>query len=718
MFMKFRRRKYHEQKLPYQKANRKEKSIRERLPIKLKLILSHTLVLLLPVIIIIFLLYYNAKAAILEEVESANLSVAEQVTSLVNHKLSSIDSSTTLLASDNTILQILGKSVEDYNTEYDMVKDRQDNLFGRLNALRLSFPELNQVIIVKPDEVIDPSKYKDFSTPEFRKAFDESIEYQSLKEGKVKEIWAYHLFDKHDLFYMRSFRNTYASGELQILVYDLSSLFLLKDIATNQNSESGRMSLMDKEGRVIVSSDEALAMGDVIGVSEELTKETIGDVSSEITNNTVSGGSFITTDETAGETMVIFKETDAGWWYVIEIPTESIYGNINRIGALAVTLALICGIVAIALGSLLAITIVKPIDYIRGKMLLIEQGNLMIRSSIHGKHEMSQLSHSFNLMTENMENLINRTMDLSDKVATNSQELKKIADQSALSSRETMEAAEALSTGASEQAVDAEKASVVINKLVSQLGMTESTFREVVEATTRTKKASAQATTIIQELSLVTEQSNKLSNNIKKDIGELSEQFQEILVIIDIINAISSQTNLLALNAAIEAARAGEAGKGFAVVADEVRKLANQSSEAAHNISNIVNRIYQEAKLTETMIEEGASIYKKQEAAVLNTERTFGSIVADMDNIIKVIEEVHNLISGMESLQKEATDSVSSIAAIAEETAASTQELLATGEEQTAVAQQLSAMALKLGVVIEHLMDHVKQFKISDENMK
>ena len=415
---------------------------------------------------------------------------------------------------------------------------------------------------------------------------------------------------------------------------------------------------------------------------------------------------------------LFIKKRMQGWWYVIEIPTASIYGNINQIGFLAVTLGVISLIIAIAVGILLATTIVRPIDYIRSKMRLVEQGNLMIRSSTKGKHEMGQLSHSFNLMTENMSSLIYKTMDISDKVVANSEELKKIATQSALSSKETMEAVEALSTGASEQALDAEKASAIINKLVSQLGMTESTFKEVVEATTRTKRAGAQATAIIQELNLSTEQSILLSNNIKQDIGDLSEQFQEILVIIDIINAISSQTNLLALNAAIEAARAGEAGKGFAVVADEVRKLATQSSEAAQNISNIVNSVYQEAKRTEKMIEDGALIYKKQEAAVLNTEHTFGTIVSDMDDIIKIIEKVYGLISGMGSLQKEATDSVSSIAAIAEETAASTEELLATGEEQTAVAEQLSAMAKKLAAVIENLKDNVKQFKLSEDKVK
>lgn len=58
------------------------------------------------------------------------------------------------------------------------------------------------------------------------------------------------------------------------------------------------------------------------------------------------------------------------------------------------------------------------------------------------------------------------------------------------------------------------------------------------------------------------------SNEMKRDMEQLTDVLNNMTTVIDEINSISAQTNLLALNASIEAARAGEAGKGFAVVAE------------------------------------------------------------------------------------------------------------------------------------------------------
>ena len=71
----------------------------------------------------------------------------------------------------------------------------------------------------------------------------------------------------------------------------------------------------------------------------------------------------------------------------------------------------------------------------------------------------------------------------------------------------------------------------------------------------------------------------------------LSGAAREIGDVISLIDRVAKTTTMLAFNAAMEAARAGEPGKGFAVVALEVKSLAQQTREAAGDISERVTNI-------------------------------------------------------------------------------------------------------------------------------
>lgn len=144
-----------------------------------------------------------------------------------------------------------------------------------------------------------------------------------------------------------------------------------------------------------------------------------------------------------------------------------------------------------------------------------------------------------------------------------------------------------------------------------------------------------QAASAIQEMVASSQEAAAISQEVSMKADKGHEQVQKTEEVLNFIHRIANQTNLLGLNAAIEAARAGEYGRGFSVVAGEVRKLAEESSESANNIREILS----EFQLTIEQITKGVS-----QNGNINQEQA------------KHTEEIAQMVEGVRKVGEELTE--------------------------------------------------------------
>jgi methyl-accepting chemotaxis protein len=259
---------------------------------------------------------------------------------------------------------------------------------------------------------------------------------------------------------------------------------------------------------------------------------------------------------------------------------------------------------------------------LREALARLSEGDLTVTINTAFPDSYETLRHDFNAAVERLGQAFSQVAEVSQHIKS---EAGAISD-----------AAQSLSVRTERQAATLEETSAAMAEFSSGVRQSAHIAAEAEASTERARTEAVGGGAVVEQA--------------VQSMQRIAESSQKIARINAVIGEIAFQTNLLALNAGVEAARAGEAGRGFAVVASEVRALSQRCTEAAKEITGLV----QEAGLhvrdgvdlvgktgtALTLITDSVASAAQQVAAIARTatdqSRTLTEIaaaIADLDSV-------------------------------------------------------------------------------------
>ena len=298
-------------------------------------------------------------------------------------------------------------------------------------------------------------------------------------------------------------------------------------------------------------------------------------------------------------------------------------------------------------------------------------------------------------------------------VASSSVEMAQTTAEAGRASSEVAGSLTQLAEGAQRQVHAVAAARESAEQVGAAVASSAESARRTADAAERVREAAAEGATAANEATAAAQAVSESSAHASQAIGELAAKSEHIGAIVRTITGIADQTNLLALNAAIEAARAGESGKGFAVVAEEVRKLAEESSQAAAAISQIVDQIQSETRLAVSVVEDGAQRTGQSAATAAQTRAAFERISEAVQEMTEQSEDISRATQQIAEGAERMAQEMDSVAAVAAQASSATEHASAATQQSSASTQQVAASAEVLSSTAQELQALVGAFRLT-----
>ncbi|WP_058546024.1 methyl-accepting chemotaxis protein [Pseudomonas fluorescens] len=277
----------------------------------------------------------------------------------------------------------------------------------------------------------------------------------------------------------------------------------------------------------------------------------------------------------------------------------------------------------------------------------LRDGNLSLQVPVEGRDELAAISTALNVAVVQLRNSLlgvdHETLQLSNAVRTlNTHSSGALSEVEAQQMQISQIAAAATQLAATSQGVA---------KSCEQASDSAQQTRRIA---TDSSRDSQRTTASIQQL-------NQRLNETAAALGRVSEQGQQIQLVVDTIRGVAEQTNLLALNAAIEAARAGEQGRGFAVVADEVRSLSQRTQSSTQQIAATVDSLRATVNEAVSLMEAACGQAQTDAQAVTGLGERLGEIASAVQSVTDTLAQIATAVDEQASTADEVSGNIQQV---------------------------------------------------------
>ena len=504
---------------------------------------------------------------------------------------------------------------------------------------------------------------------------------------------------------------------LGVASIDVSLQGLSEMIATLNFGRTGYFMLVEGTGRVLCDPKNSGNTGKIIG--KELSDQGLATILA-----TDSGELELSMD--GANVRAVVQTTKHGWKTVALQSVDEINERSNRAILRILAVAGVIAIVMILVGLFIVRSITRPLGVLLTATDRVAGGDYAAMPEARGFYgELLALYQSLKTMVASIADNINlahaKTQEAEEKsrqaeAATREAEAATRRAEAARS--EGMHAAaeqlevmvNAISAASSElsaQIQQSDRGAVESSRRLSEaataMNQMNATVQEVarnassaatVSGETRTNAEEGQK--ILSNAMASINQVQKVSMELKEDMGTLHGHTQNISQIMNVISDIADQTNLLALNAAIEAARAGEAGRGFAVVADEVRKLAEKTMASTHDVSQAITAIQGSAEQSVNRMEEALGDVEQATSLAQQSGEALQQIVRNVEDTADQVRAIATASEEQSAASEEINQSITTVNEMSGQTA---QAMSASARAISDLAQQTE----RLGALIEEM---------------